>query len=126
MVQNVRSGLAAFEKQLYHLILPTLDGGRLSDSDYSSRVVDLMEKGVCGFMLSGGSREEVASFVSSLEARAGRPLLIAADLERGLGARMKDATEFPCLMAFAAALDFHNRKTWRHCGGLLEPWPRKP
>ena len=41
--------------------------------------------GAGGFIVFGGTREAVRDLTRDLEARAGRPLLIGADLERGRG-----------------------------------------
>jgi beta-glucosidase-like glycosyl hydrolase len=51
--------------------------------------------GAGGFILFGGRPEAVRKLTAELRERAGRPLLIAADLERGAGQQFPGLTEFP-------------------------------
>jgi len=51
--------------------------------------------GVGGFIVFGGTRDAVAALTSELRARAGRPLLIGADLERGPAQQVQGLTELP-------------------------------
>jgi beta-glucosidase len=51
--------------------------------------------GVGGFIVFGGTREAVRELTAELRARAGRPLLIGADLERGPGQQVQGLTELP-------------------------------
>ena len=56
------------------------------------RALDL---GVGGFIIFGGTVEGVRAFLQGLVRYAGRPLLIAADLERGAGQQVEGLSEFP-------------------------------
>ncbi len=66
----------------------------------------LAKRGVGGFCLYGGTKEEVAAFTAA--ARAASPLdylLISADYEDGLGRWLPDAPLLPSNMALGAAQD---------------------
>src|SRR5439155_1692726 len=58
--------------------------------------------GVGGFISSGGTRDAVGALTRDLRQGAGRPLLIGADLERGVAQQVQGMTELPP----AAALGF--------------------
>jgi len=58
--------------------------------------------GPAGFIIFGGQAEAVAVLTADLRARAGRPLLFGADLERGAGQQFAGLTELPTPMAIAA------------------------
>ncbi|MBV5262208.1 beta-glucosidase [Synechococcus moorigangaii CMS01] len=58
-----------------------------------------IEAGVGGVILLGGSAAEVAQKTKQLQGWAKLPLLIAADIEEGVGQRFSGATEFPPPMA---------------------------
>jgi len=55
-----------------------------------------------GLILFGGNVYETALLTNSLQKLAKVPLLIASDLERGLGHQIEGATQFPPLMALGA------------------------
>lgn len=61
-----------------------------------------LELGAGGFVLFGGTVEDVRALNSSLRARAGRPLLIGSDLERGAGQQVRGLAELPPPLALAA------------------------
>lgn len=58
-----------------------------------------------GFILFGGTAEEVAELTRRLDEAAGRALLYGADLERGAGQQFKGLTELPPLAALGAGGD---------------------
>ncbi|MGQ0703323.1 MAG: glycoside hydrolase family 3 N-terminal domain-containing protein [Gemmatimonadales bacterium] len=70
---------------------------------------DAMERalgfGTGGFILFGGTRETVAELTARLRRAAGRPLLFAADLERGPGQQVRGLDELPPPMALASLGD---------------------
>jgi beta-glucosidase-like glycosyl hydrolase len=66
------------------------------------RIAEGLSLGVGGFLLFGGTIESVSALTSELRARAGRPLLIAADLERGAGQQVRGLAELPPPAALAA------------------------
>ncbi len=61
--------------------------------------------GAGGFILFGGRPDAVRALTAELRERAGRPLLIAADLERGAGQQFPGLTEFPPPGALASLDD---------------------
>ncbi|WP_421657539.1 glycoside hydrolase family 3 protein [Leptothermofonsia sp. ETS-13] len=62
----------------------------------------LQELGIGGVILLGGSAAEIALRTQQLQGWAKVPLLIAADVEEGVGQRFSGATWFPPPMALAA------------------------
>ncbi|ESA32282.1 beta-glucosidase-like glycosyl hydrolase [Leptolyngbya sp. Heron Island J] len=76
----------------------------------------ITDLGVGGVILLGGSAAEVALRCQSLQALADIPLLLAADIEEGVGQRFSGATWFPPPMALAeiARTDLDQAKTAAH------------
>jgi len=78
------------------LILPAL---RWRDDDgfahEAETIAAALRFGAGGFILFGGRPEAVRALTAELRERAGRSLLIAADLERGAGQQFPGCTEFP-------------------------------
>ncbi len=95
------------DKRFYQLIISRLDGDRLSSVSYRERCAELACKGIGGFILFGGSRDETGDFIAELQSMAATPLFIASDIERGVGQQVRGYTVFPCHMAVAAALSRH-------------------
>ncbi|MBI5740251.1 MAG: hypothetical protein HZA16_05960 [Nitrospirae bacterium] len=93
------------EQKLYQLIISRLDGEGLSSVPYQEQTVGLVKKGLGGFILFGGRKDEMKSFISMLQSVSEIPLFIASDIERGAGQQFEDATRFPFQMAVAAAID---------------------
>lgn len=88
------------------LILPALRSQALSGFAHEAgRIADALEIGVGGFIIFGGTAESVRKLTADLLRRAGRPLLLAADLERGAGQQISGLTEFPPPMALASLGD---------------------
>ena len=88
------------------LILPALRSEALSGFAHEAgRIADALEIGVGGFIIFGGTAETVRKLTADLLRRAGRPLLLAADLERGAGQQIAGLTEFPPPMALASVGD---------------------
>ncbi|MDA8155834.1 MAG: hypothetical protein M0Z52_05210 [Actinomycetota bacterium] len=89
----------------YEYLMPRLEGSLLAKSP--APYLELVKKGVCGFILFDGELEEVREGISLLQEagmrEAGFPLLIASDLERGLGQQVRGGTVFPPAMAFGQA-----------------------
>ncbi|MCL6433462.1 MAG: beta-glucosidase [Leptolyngbyaceae cyanobacterium HOT.MB2.61] len=65
----------------------------------------LQELGVGGVILLGGSAAEIALRTQQLQGWAKIPLLVAADVEEGVGQRFSGATWFPPAMALAAVAE---------------------
>jgi len=86
----------------YRCIVPRLDGEDIEDRfDY---YLGLVEDGVAGFIIFGGELETVRDGLKRLRDVAGRPLIIASDLEQGLGQQIRGGTTFPPAMAVASAV----------------------
>jgi len=60
-----------------------------------STIAEAIQLGVGGFMIFGGTPPAVRALVQELRERAGRRLLIGADLERGAGQQVEGLTELP-------------------------------
>jgi beta-glucosidase-like glycosyl hydrolase len=88
------------------LILPALrwraDTG-FAHEDAAIRAA--LEFGAGGFIIFGGTADAVARLTAELRERAGRALLVAADLERGAGQQFAGMSEFPPPAALAALDD---------------------
>jgi beta-glucosidase-like glycosyl hydrolase len=88
------------------LVLPSLrwrqEGGFGHEA---GAIADALDIGVGGFIIFGGAVETVRRLTTDLLRRAGRPLLLAADLERGAGQQVAGLTEFPPPAALASLED---------------------
>jgi beta-glucosidase len=60
-----------------------------------------LEVGAGGFIIFGGNADSVRTLTGELGRRAGRPLLLASDLERGAGQQVEGLTELPPPAALA-------------------------
>lgn len=65
-----------------------------------AKIDGALAAGVGGFIVFGGTRAAVRTLADELRSRAGRPLLIGADLERGPGQQVEGLTELPPPAAF--------------------------
>lgn len=103
-------------------------------SDDAERVADLLERyPFGGLLLFNGRFPATADRLAALQSASPFPLLVAADIERGVGQQVEGATVFPHAMAFGAlgedaapAIDALGRATAREalaCGihQLLAP-----
>lgn len=92
------------ERKLYQLVVSRLNGDELGRPEYRARIAGLVEKGIGGFIVFGGGRDELRAFIRELQGRAETPLFIASDIERGVAQQVAGTTPLPCPMATAAAL----------------------
>lgn len=90
----------------YQFMVPRLNG--LEIRERFSHYRALVRKGVAGFIVFGGELETVRTYIRKLQDEAEIPLIISADLERGLGQQLTGGTHFPPAMALAAA--YKNRQ----------------
>ncbi|MFI5210330.1 MAG: glycoside hydrolase family 3 N-terminal domain-containing protein, partial [Gemmatimonadales bacterium] len=89
-----------------HLVLPALRAQADGSYDHeSSRITESLALGVGGFILFGGTAASVRALTTVLGDRAGRPLLIASDLERGAGQQVSGLSELPPPAALASLGD---------------------
>ncbi|MCK4680068.1 beta-N-acetylglucosaminidase, partial [bacterium] len=63
---------------------------------------DVVELGVGGYIVFGGNVDSTAQLTHELADEADQPLLVASDLERGLGQQLDGGTVFPTQMAVGA------------------------
>ncbi len=97
--------MSALENKLYQLIIIRLNGYDLSSPSYREGLFDLVQKGIGGFIIFGGRKDEVKDIVLKLQSASETPLFIASDIERGVGQQIKGCSHFPSQMAVAAAID---------------------
>ena len=100
--------MLTLEQKLYQLIINRLDGDKLSSVSYRERAIALVNKGIGGFILFGGKKDETKSFIDKLQSLSEIPLFIASDIERGVGQQIGEATGFPSQMSVAAAINKNN------------------
>ncbi len=110
----------SLEKRIYQLIISRLNGDEIHDPSYRRSLVELVKKGIGGFIVFGGRRGEIGDFIRELQSTADIVLFIASDIERGAGQQIRGATEFPCPMAVAAALGSGNPEDALLLEGALE------
>jgi beta-glucosidase len=77
------------------LVCPALRWRRGSFGHERAKIDAALAAGVGGFILFGGTRAAVAALTRDVRARAGRPLLFGADLERGPGQQVRGLVELP-------------------------------
>jgi len=78
------------------LILPALRAGPDGSFAHESPGIDsALGLGVGGFILFGGNADSVRALTADLVRRAGRPLLLGSDLERGAGQQVAGLPELP-------------------------------
>ena len=103
-VEQTLSRLTLREK-IGQLITVSYSGNFINrDSNAYRRLVEeIGELKVGGYILYGGTVAETAKLTNAMQAMSDVPLLIASDLERGLGNQLSDAVHFPFNMTFGAA-----------------------
>jgi beta-glucosidase-like glycosyl hydrolase len=97
--------LNSLERKLYQLIISRLDGDNIQSRNYQEEIIGLVKKGIGGFIIFGGERDEIKGFIDKIQSISEIPLFISSDIERGVGQQIKGATNFPFQMAVAAAID---------------------
>ena len=84
------------------LVIPALrarpDGSFTHEAETIRAALDV---GAGGFIIFGGTVDSVRTLTADLVRRAGRPLLLASDLERGAGQQVEGLTELPPPAALA-------------------------
>ncbi|VAX34665.1 hypothetical protein MNBD_NITROSPIRAE03-1103, partial [hydrothermal vent metagenome] len=108
------------EQKLYQLIISRLDGERLSSSTYLEGIFELVRKGIGGFIIFGGRRDELKGFIDKIQSLSEIPLFMASDVEQGVGQQFTGATGFPPQMAMAAAIDREDPKDVAILGNALQ------
>ena len=109
-------GPPARHRSLARLVFPALRWRSRSGFTHEGRrIAAALEAGVGGFILFGGSAGEISTLTRALRERAGRPLLLGADLERGAAQQVRGLTEMPS----AGALGFLNDRDATHTAALI-------
>jgi len=92
------------------MVMPRLDGGRLGEPRYLEYARSLIQEGIGGFILFGGTVEHTPLHLQELQSLAGIPLLISSDVERGLGQQLTGGTRFPGQRAVSSAINRRSKK----------------
>jgi beta-glucosidase len=88
------------------LVLPALRWRDESGFTHEQATIEAaLGYGAGGFILFGGTADGVTELTDRLHAAAGRPLLIASDLERGAGQQVRGLSELPPPGALASLHD---------------------
>lgn len=95
------------EEKVGQMIIAQIESRYNSSGDAAYLLLQrLVQQGkVGGIMFMKGDAFSAATMANSFQSLAMRPLLMSADMERGLAMRLSGATEFPPNMALAAAGD---------------------
>jgi beta-glucosidase-like glycosyl hydrolase len=96
------------EKKVYQLIVRRLDGDRIGSAAYRKKIFEHIDRGIGGFILFGGERDEIRTVLDEMQSAAEVPLFIASDIERGVGQQLRGCSNFPCQMAVSAGIDRSN------------------
>jgi len=102
------------------MVMPRLNGDSLGDSRHLDQVISLIQDGIGGFILFGGSVAQTPRQLQNLQARAAVPLLISSDVERGLGQQLAGGTRFPSQRAVASAVDRRSKKDVNLLNSMLD------
>jgi len=100
----------SLRREIAQMVMPRLDGEKLGDSRYLPQVHELIREGIGGFILFGGSVDRTPGQLQGLQELSEIPLLIASDVERGLGQQLVGGTRFPSQRAVASAIDRRSKK----------------
>lgn len=105
-VESKLSGMTEYEK-CAQMVMPWVEATFMNHEDVKYRRLIHLVKDlkVGGLIFFEGDIFNQVVLTNELQGMSDTPLLIAADFERGIGMRLKDAIEFPYNMAIAAADD---------------------
>lgn len=95
----------SIERALLNLIIARLDGNRIGERCYREYLEKLVEEGIGGFIVFGGNFVEIKDLIKILQSLSNKPLIIASDIERGVGQQIEGATLIPSQMGIAAGFD---------------------
>lgn len=99
--------MMTLEEKAAQMLFEPLNASYMAEDDpkfqYFVRLV--RDKGLGGFVLSGGSPQETARILNRFQAEAEIPIFVSNAFESGPGQMIKGASEFPANMAFAAIGD---------------------
>lgn len=93
----------------YNRLIPRLNGAEIEER--FGYYLKLVKKGVAGFIIFGGELETLKAKIKELQGASQNPLIIASDLEQGLGQHVNGGTIFPPAMAIGSAIKKTDSKT---------------
>lgn len=96
--------------EVAQMVMPRLDGETLGVARFLEQAQALIRDGIGGFILFGGNVEHTPQHLRELQSLAAVPLLIASDVERGLGQQLAGGTRFPSQRAVASAINRRSKK----------------
>lgn len=103
-MSNVKN--LSLRKLASQLVIPRLSIEEYSENqDYKIKIHQLVNEGVGGFCIFGGSPQVVRNITDDLQIMSDIPLMFCADLENGLTMRLDNGTDFPHAMALGKAND---------------------
>jgi beta-glucosidase-like glycosyl hydrolase len=85
----------------HQFLVPRLEGDDIKNN--LAHYLELVKKGVAGFIVFGGEVEALREGITTLQEEAELPLIIASDLEQGLGQQVKGGTLLPPAAAISRA-----------------------
>jgi beta-N-acetylhexosaminidase len=101
---------SSLRREVAQMVMPRLEGAKLGDPRYLEHIHALIQEGIGGFILFGGTVEHSPRQLQELQALAAIPLLITSDVERGLGQQLTGGTRFPSQRAVASAVNRRSKK----------------
>ncbi|MGB9716053.1 MAG: glycoside hydrolase family 3 protein [Thermodesulfovibrionales bacterium] len=93
------------EEKLHQLIISRLNGYEVNSNNYIRKILELVRRGIGGFIIFGGRKNEIKSLIQEIQSFSEVSLFIASDVECGVGKQIENATYFPCQMAIASAIN---------------------
>jgi beta-N-acetylhexosaminidase len=100
----------SLRQEIAQMVMPRLEGAKLEDTRYLDEIRTLIQGGIGGFILFGGTVEHTPRHLRELQALAATPLLISSDVERGLGQQLAGGTLFPSQRAVSSAINRRSKK----------------
>lgn len=107
-------------KKLYQLIITRLNGEAINHKSYQKETFKLIEKGIGGFIVFGGRKNNLKKFINRMQLLSEIPLFIASDIECGVGQQIQNCTVFPCQMAVCAAIRQNSRNDIKFLENLIQ------
>jgi beta-glucosidase-like glycosyl hydrolase len=106
---NIMQNLS-LKRQVAQMVMPRIDGVRLADPRYLEHIHTLIQDGIGGFILFGGTLEHTPRHLQELQNLAAIPLMITSDVERGLGQQLIGGTRFPSQRAISSAVNRRSKQ----------------
>jgi beta-glucosidase-like glycosyl hydrolase len=110
----------SLSQDVSQMVMPRIDGDTLDDPRQLLHLRGLIKEGIGGFILFGGSVDRTPQELRELQALSEIPLLIASDVERGLGQQLAGGTRFPSQRAVASAINRRSNKDVELLGRMLD------